>query len=135
MPTIEFLCGCITGNVESRVNIATMDSIIVDDEGMLTCTIHHERRKNWRSLPWYTTEKGVIEETWLLGYTHADWEGFELFAEPPVHKSYGAIESIQEDVRNTYDPESVGIYILTRANQKMSATSFLNANRHRELGK
>lgn len=48
---LTFICGCVTGEVISRDNLKTMDSVTYDEEGFLVCAIHHARRYGWRSIP------------------------------------------------------------------------------------
>lgn len=111
MPQIEFLCGCITGNVISRENLITMDAITTDEEDMLVCAIHKERRKNYRSIPWYQTSEGLFEETWLLGYSLSEIEGFVLFDEIPRLR-LPEFNFNSEDKRDNRDPEKLGKQIL-----------------------
>lgn len=124
---LEFLCGCTTGEVISRANLTTMDAIYIDPEGMLTCAIHHMRRKGWRSVPASSSRPGLKHGAYL-GATPAQIEGRIVFGEfIPVRGSLKIQTTTVLDLRDNRDPRVIGNKILSRfgANaQKMTATGY-----------
>lgn len=103
---IRFLCGCETGNIESRENLLTMDAITIDDEGMLTCTYHGARRYGWRSIPRSSNHPGP--KTPYLSMTPAEIEGRIVFRDDfPTSRRLVIDLSNMENIRNNYDPETV----------------------------
>ena len=107
---IEFLCGCKTGNVESRENLLTMDLVQIDDEGMLICTTHHQRRKGWRSIPSSDNHPGVKFP--YLSMTPAEREGRILFKDPfPLFRGLN-INYAGNDRRDNRDPEVIGVSMI-----------------------
>lgn len=122
MPKLEFLCGCISGEVVNRENIFTMDSVVFDEEGMLTCAIHHQRRKGWRTVPVLriTDENGVVRETDMndasyYKYSPQQIEAFIVFDEAIIEDAnYLGLDTKKPDVRDTRDPQMVGSTWLSR---------------------
>jgi hypothetical protein len=107
---IEFLCGCTTGEIISRANLETMNSIVVDDEGMLTCLTHGARRKGWRSIPASSNHPGM--KTSYYSMTPAEIEGRILFKDPfPPGRREGSVrvelDFSGEDKKDNRDPIEV----------------------------
>jgi len=99
---LQFLCGCRTGNVESRENLKTMDAIEIDDEGMMMCAYHHQRLVGWRSLP----QLSVGANFRFASCTPAEVEGWKVFREvpPSLSKTVELGQSTVVDRRDPRDP-------------------------------
>lgn len=110
MPRVEFLCGCTTGNIENRANVLTMDSIEFDLEGFLSCKVHKQRRKGWRSYPRSTSHPGQKHS--YLGLSLIDVEARAIFREEFPIRSIKLKESTEEDRRDKRDPQETGERII-----------------------
>lgn len=123
MPQLEFLCGCISGNVENRENINTMSSVTYDEDDMLVCAIHRQRRKNWRAmprLPSLVEVKGELRavetdlaDSSFLVHTPAQIEAYMIFKEPILESGYlDKVDFDKPDRRDARDPATLGTAIL-----------------------
>lgn len=83
-----------------------MDSVYFDVEGMLTCAVHHTRRKGWRSIPKSESRPGTKHGSYLTG-TPAQIEGRILFGEPIPQSRPVDLKFATDDRRDNRDPEKV----------------------------
>jgi hypothetical protein len=105
---VKFLCGCKTGNIESRVNLLTMDSVDIDEDGMLVCAVHNVRRSGWRSIPGSVNHPG--SKTPYFGLTPTEIEGRIVLKDPfPLPRPLNIIFANVPDMRDNRDPQQVGM--------------------------
>jgi hypothetical protein len=75
-----------------------MDSIEIDEEGMMVCALHKQRRYGWRS----------HGRNWdLARLTPFDLENVVVFRIPPKREKIEYGDFRVEDIRDNRDPESV----------------------------
>ena len=99
---VQFICGCRTGEIVDRANIETMSSVSFDEEGMLICALHGQRRRGWRSV-----ERGRP----LYSNTPQEREAQLLFDEP-LPKRVAMLNSaypgeVKPNIKDNRDPEDV----------------------------
>lgn len=105
---IQFICGCRCGEITARDNLATMDSVVLDAEGFLTCKVHRERRAGWRSVP-YTATKMPFPG--VGAWSPLEWECWLLYDEKPEIPSLPIVLG-GDDWRDNRDPVEIGNNIL-----------------------
>lgn len=111
---VTFLCGCGPREIIDRENVKTMDFVTFDDEGMLICTIHGQRRKNWRSIPTHSDASNVRLKKSYFGKTPQEIEAHVVFGEPWPEQKYdwpkagtAPFGQLDWDKRDNRDPEQV----------------------------
>lgn len=95
---IQFLCGCKTANVEGLENLLTMSSVTNDEEGMLICSIHRQRRYGWRSVGRDHTRDRLTP----LEIEALDLWGLVILRPDPAIGLHTV-----EDIRDNRDPQEV----------------------------
>lgn len=92
---VTFICGCNTGEILTRENLLTMSSVTLDDQGFVVCSVHHQRRRGWRSVPG--------------GFFPLEYEAFILFGERQIGDTsiYDKMPKMV-DTRDLRDPVEMG---------------------------
>lgn len=110
---IGFLCGCRSGTIVAFENLATMDTVTLDDEGFVICKVHRQRRYGWRSVPYTATTKA---QPGMGAWSPLEYERWVLFGEIPLNRMPVFVPNNVPDRRDNRDPEAIGAALLRREN-------------------
>lgn len=105
MPSIARLMG--------DPELKSLDTCTYDADGFLVCSVHHQRRYGWRSLPVDESPAGRRSVYACAKMTELETERFVLFGEEPGRRGFEEIVWQQSfDLRDNRDPEEIGKSLL-----------------------
>lgn len=126
---MNFICGCqmpTLDRLEGDKELSSLDTCTYDAEGFLTCSVHHMRRQGWRSLPMEDTKNGRRPIWAYASWTELQVERFVLFGEhPEIRGLAGVSKPSVPDLRDSRDPEEIGIHMLAMGSRPSNNPQWL----------